>query len=169
VAAVLGTFSFGAVMQFTYAEYGFHLLALYGFFSMSMFGAIYYIIPRLAGCEWLSARLIRQHFWYSTYGITTLVVCNLVGGLAQGSSINNPDNWDLPFKGAIENSGGYMVGRILAWVFILWSNLWFFLHLVLMVFGLGRRGVEPTLLETHHEPESEPKPAPISPPASTFA
>ena len=101
VAAVLGTFWFGGILQFTYAEYGFHLLALYGFFSMSMFGAIYYIIPRLAGCEWLSARLIRQHFWYSVYGIATLVICNLVGGLAQGDSVNAPDNWNLSFIGAI--------------------------------------------------------------------
>jgi len=151
VAALLGTFWFGATVQFTYAEYGFHLLAIYGFFSMSMFGAIYYIVPRLAGCEWLSARLIRQHFWYSVYGISALVVCMLVGGLAQGGSVNSPENWNLPFVGAIVNSRGYLVGRTLAWVFILWSNLWFFVHLLLLFFGLGRRGVEPTLLETHHE------------------
>jgi cytochrome c oxidase cbb3-type subunit 1 len=151
VAALLGTFWFGSTVQFTYAEYGFHMLAVYGFFSMSMFGAIYYIVPRLAGCEWLSARLIRQHFWYSVYGIAALVACMLVGGMAQGGSVNSPDNWNLPFVGAIVNSRGYLVGRTLAWVFILWSNLWFFVHLLMLVFGLGRRGMEPTLLETHHE------------------
>ncbi len=82
---------------------------------MSMFGAIYYIVPRLAGCEWLSARLIRQHFWFSVYGIAALVVCMLVGGLAQGASVNSPENWNLPFMGTIVNSRGYLIGRTLAW------------------------------------------------------
>lgn len=138
-------------MQFTYAEYGFHLLAIYGFFSMTMFGAIYYIVPRLTGCEWLSARMIRNHFWFSVYGISALVVCMLLGGLAQGESINAPDNWNLSFIGSIVNARGYLVGRTLAWVFILWSNFWFFVHLVFMVLGLGRRSVVPTLLHREHD------------------
>lgn len=151
VAALLGTFWTGSTMQFTYAEHGFHLLAIYGFFSMTMFGAIYYIVPRLTGCEWLSARMIRNHFWFSVYGIATLVVCMLVGGLAQGESINAPSNWNLPFIGSIVNARGYLVGRTLAWVFILWSNFWFFIHLVFMVLGLGRRSVAPTLLHREHD------------------
>jgi len=153
VAALLGTFWGGATFQFTHAEYGFHLLAIYGFFSMTMFGAIYYIVPRLAGCEWLSARLIRNHFWFSVYGITAMIVCMLIGGLAQGQSINNPDNWNLPFIGSIINARGYLIGRSMAWVFILWSNFWFFVHLVFMVLGLGRRSVTPTLLvhDSHHD------------------
>lgn len=153
VAALLGTFWGGSTMQFTHAEYGFHLLAIYGFFSMSMFGAIYYVVPRLTGCEWLSVRLIRNHFWFSVYGIVALVVCMLVGGLAQGASINTPDNWDQPFVGSIINARGYLIGRALAWAFILWSNTWFFIHLVLMVLGLGRRTSTPTLLvhDSHHD------------------
>ena len=55
--------------QFTQFSNGtFHLL-VYAFFSMTMFGAMYYIVPRLVGCEWLSASLIRVHFWASGYGI----------------------------------------------------------------------------------------------------
>jgi cytochrome c oxidase cbb3-type subunit 1 len=154
LAALLGTFWTGANLQFTHAEYGFHLLAIYGFFSMTMFGAVYYIVPRLAGCEWLSARLIRNHFWFSVYGISALVVCMVVGGLAQGQSINNPDNWNLPLFGSIKNASGYLIGRTLAWAFILFSNFWFFIHLVFMVLGLGRRSVSPTLL--HHEHEEHP-------------
>jgi cytochrome c oxidase cbb3-type subunit 1 len=153
VGALLGTFWTGSLLQFTYAEYGYHLLAVYGFFSMTMFGAIYYIVPRLTGCEWLSSRMIRSHFWYSIYGITALVVLMLVGGLAQGASINDAGNWQLSLVGSIQNSRGYLIGRTLAWVFILWSNFWFFVHLVFMVLGLGRRSVTPTLLahDSHHD------------------
>ena len=151
VGALIGTFWTGSMMQFTHAEYGYQILAVYGFFSMTMFGAIYYIVPRLSGCEWLSARLIRNHFWFSVYGISALIVCMLLGGLAQGSSINNPENWDGSFVGSIQNARGYLIGRTVAWVFILWSNGWFFLHLVLMVLGLGRRSVAPTLLHRDEE------------------
>jgi cytochrome c oxidase cbb3-type subunit 1 len=70
----------------------------------------------------------------------------VIGGLAQGQSVNNPDNWNLPMVGSVANAHGYLVGRALAWVFILWSNFWFFIHLVFMVLGLGRRSVTPTLL-----------------------
>lgn len=150
IGAVLGTFWSGALMQFTHAEYGYNVLAVYGFFSMTMFGAIYYIVPRLSGCEWLSARLIRNHFWFSVYGISALIVCMLIGGLAQGASANAAGNWDASFYGPVENSQGFLIGRTVAWAFILWSNGWFFLHLVLMVLGLGRRSVAPTLL-VHEE------------------
>lgn len=146
VGAMLGTFWGGSTMQFTHAEYGFHLLAIYAAFSMTMFGAVYYIVPRLTGCEWLSVRLIRNHFWFSVYGITALVICMIIGGLAEGASANNPDNWNQPFIGAIINARGYLIGRAVAWAFILWSNTWFFIHLVLMVLGLGRRSSTPTLL-----------------------
>lgn len=153
VGALLGTFWSGSTMQFTHAEYGFHLLAIYGFFSMTMFGAVYYIVPRLTGCEWLSVRLIRNHFWFSVYGISALVICMLIGGLAQGASLNSPDNWNQPVIGSIVNARGYLIGRALAWAFILWSNTWFFIHLIFMVLGLGRRSSAPTLLvhDSHHD------------------
>lgn len=151
--ALTGNFWTGGSLQFSHAEYGYHLAAIYGFFSMAMFGAIYYVVPRLAGCEWLSARLIRNHFWFSVYGIAALVVCMVVGGMAQGQSANSPDNWNQSIIGSVINARGYLIGRALAWGFILWSNGWFFIHLVFMVLGLGRRSVAPTLLHRDHGDE----------------
>ena len=40
------------------AGYGYEILALYGFFSLIMFGAIYFLVPRITRREWLSRRLI---------------------------------------------------------------------------------------------------------------
>jgi cytochrome c oxidase cbb3-type subunit 1 len=161
VSALIGNLWSGTSMQFTHAEYGYHIIAIYGFFSMTLFGAIYYITPRLAGCEWLSARLIRNHFWFSVYGIAALTVCMVAGGLAQGQSQNNPLNWDQSFVGSIINARGFVIGRALAWAFILWSNFWFFTHLVFMVLGLGRRSVAPTLLHREHHDEPVPAPATV--------
>ena len=150
--ALLSTFWTGAHLQFTHAWYGFQIVTIYGFFSMCMFGAIYYIVPRLAGCEWLSVRLIRNHFWFSLYGIGTIVVTSLLCGLQQGGDLNDPEKWNLGFSSVVENMRGYIVGRALAWALITWSNVWFLIHLMLMVAGLGRRSTAPTLLPDYdHE------------------
>ena len=150
VLALLSAFSTGATLQFTHAWYGFQIIAVYGFFSMCAFGAIYYIVPRVAGCEWLSVRLIRNHFWFSVYGIGTIVVMSLVAGLQQGGDLNSPEMWDQDFMQLTLNARGYMVARAVAWALITWSNLWFLIHLMLMVAGLGRRSSAPTLLEREH-------------------
>jgi cytochrome c oxidase cbb3-type subunit I len=151
VLALISAFSTGANLQFTHAWYGYQITAVYGFFSMAIFGAIYYIVPRLAGCEWLSVRLIRNHFWFSVYGIATVAVTSLVGGAAQGDALNGAQQWDKSFWFVVANSNVYVTARAIAWLFILWSNTWFLLHLILMVLGLGRRSSAPTLLESHDE------------------
>lgn len=153
IFALLSAFWTGANLQFTHAWYGFQVVSLYGFFSMCMFGAIYYIVPRLVGCEWLSVRLIRNHFWFSVYGIGTIVVTSLVCGLQQGGDINDPTKWDLSFSNVVLNTRPYIVARAVAWGLITWSNVWFLIHLMLMVAGLGRRSTAPTLLPSHDHDE----------------
>lgn len=148
--ALISAFWSGASLQFTHAWYGFQIVSVYGFFSMSVFGAIYYIVPRVAGCEWLSVRLIRNHFWFSVYGIGVIVVTSLVAGIQQGGDMNHPEMWNQDFMQVVWNTRGYMVARSLAWGLITWSNIWFLIHLMLMVAGLGRRSSAPTLLEREH-------------------
>jgi len=149
--ALISAFWTGANLQFTHAWYGYQIVSVYGFFSMCVFGAIYYIVPRLAGCEWLSVRLIRNHFWFSAYGISVIVVTSMVGGLQQGSSLNDPNNWNATFWSVVSNGNAYVAARAVAWALILWSNTWFLIHLVLMVAGLGRRSSAPTLMTREHE------------------
>ncbi len=151
ILALLSNYSTGVTLQFTHASYGFQIVSVYGFFSMCVFGAIYYIVPRLTGCEWLSVRLIRNHFWFSTYGIAAIVVTSLVAGIQQGGDLNNPEMWDQDFMQLSMNARPYMIARALAWGLITWSNIWFLIHLVLMVAGLGRRSSAPTLLHSSHD------------------
>src|SRR5205085_874756 len=49
-------------------------LRSYGFFAMTMFGAIYYILPRLTALEFPSPRLVRIHFWVAAIGIVFIVL-----------------------------------------------------------------------------------------------
>ena len=133
--------------QFSMSGYGFEILALYGFFSFVMFGAIYFIVPRVTRREWLSRRLIKMHFLFSVYGILTVVIGALLGGLQQGIG---QEDWTQPWVAAATRAFPYAVATTIAWGFILFSNVFFFIHLTLMWLRLGRRSSHPTLLGATH-------------------
>ena len=66
-------------------------LQFYGFFAMTMFGAIYYLLPRVVGFEWPFPKLARGHFWISLSGILLLVVPLAIGGVVQGLKWADPN------------------------------------------------------------------------------
>lgn len=132
--------------QFSMSGYGFEILALYGFFSFVMFGAVYFIVPRVTRREWLSRRLIKMHFLFSVYGIIAVALVALYGGLEQGKS---QEDWMHPWQAAA-TAYPYAVATTIAWCFILFSNIFFFIHLTLMWLRLGRRSSHPTLLVSEH-------------------
>jgi len=133
--------------QFSLSGYGFEILALYGFFSFVMFGAVYFIVPRVTRREWLSRRLIKMHFLFSIYGIMAVVLFAILGGLEQGIG---QEEWLQPWASAADRAFPYAVGTTLAWCVILFANVFFFIHLTLMWLRLGRRSSHPTLLVAHH-------------------
>lgn len=135
------------VSQFSLSGYGFEILALYGFFSFVMFGAVYFIVPRVTRREWLSRRLITMHFFFSIYGIISVSLVALFGGLMQGMG---QEQWMQPWENAATRAYPYAILTTVAWAFILFSNIFFFLHLTLMWLRLGRRSSHPTLLVSHH-------------------
>ncbi len=134
--------------QFTLSGYGFEMLAVYGFFTLVMFGATYFIVPRVTRREWISRRLISVHFLFSCYGTVFVALIALFGGLQQGLGL---ENWEQP---SYVSAYPYAVAMTLSWSLILFSNVFFFLHLALMWLRLGRRSTHPTLLVSHHEPVS---------------
>ncbi|MDP3849404.1 MAG: cbb3-type cytochrome c oxidase subunit I [Luteolibacter sp.] len=133
--------------QFSLSGYGFEILALYGFFSLVMFGATYFIVPRITCREWLSRRLIKIHFLFSVYGIIAVSLVALFGGLLQGGG---QEDWQQPWAGAAAFAEPYAVAITFAWCLILFSNIFFFIHLALMWLRLGRRSSHPTLLVRAH-------------------
>src|SRR6202165_5032408 len=82
--------SIAGYVHFTEASIAYSHIGLYAFFTMFMFGSMYYIVPRLVGREWRYASLIKLHFWSSAYGVGLMVMMLLVGGLAQGTSMHDP-------------------------------------------------------------------------------
>jgi cytochrome c oxidase cbb3-type subunit I len=131
--------------QFSLSGYGFEMLALYGFFTFVMFGATYFIVPRVTRREWLSRRLIKMHFLFSVYGTIFVALVALFGGLMQGYG---QEDWQSAWSPVAGRP--YAVTITFSWALILFSNIFFFLHLALMWMRLGRRSSHPTLLASSH-------------------
>lgn len=139
------------IVHFTQFQNAQFQLVLYAFFSMTMFGAIYYILPRLVGCEWLSSSMITLHFYGSAYGGGVIVAMLLFSGLATGLALADPK---ATFEQIIQVTAVYQWGRSLGWVLAGIGHLIFGLHFALMLLRIGQPGGEPTLFapieeETH--------------------
>jgi cytochrome c oxidase cbb3-type subunit 1 len=67
-------------------------LWVYGFFALTMFGAMYYALPRVLGIEWPCASMIKAHFWLTFLGVVLSYIALLVGGIAEGYLLTNPQN-----------------------------------------------------------------------------
>jgi cytochrome c oxidase cbb3-type subunit 1 len=139
--------------QYTAAWDGLRFMLVYSYFSMTMFGAIYFILPRLTGCEWLSPGMIRVHFWANIYGGAPIGIFLIIGGIFQGTAMNV---WSNGFGALTDMLHGAYIGATLGWVFVLAANLVFFFHFILIALRLGRRSERATLLTSaaDHGPAS---------------
>lgn len=155
VASVIGLFaslrSVDRIVHFTQFSTGVTQLMIYSFFSMVIFGAIYYILPRLVGCEWLSSSMISLHFWGAAYGGTLLVATLLIGGVITGATLNDSDV--QTFSIVMNVNQLLTFGRIAAWILLGAGHLVFGLHFLLMLLRIGQPGGEPTLFAPIGEEE----------------
>jgi cytochrome c oxidase cbb3-type subunit 1 len=83
---------FGALTQFTWFGAAQVQLQLYGFFVITMFGAIYYILPRMMGFDLPYPKLVRVQHWCMMIGVVLLVGSLAIGGVMQGLAAQVPKN-----------------------------------------------------------------------------
>jgi cytochrome c oxidase cbb3-type subunit I len=143
VGVIISLRSMASIVHFTEVSMGYTYMGLYAFFTMVIFGSMYYIVPRLVGREWRYATLIKLHFWACAYGIGLMVLLLLVGGFVQGVSLNDPT---LPFSESTETILPYLRGRTLSWILLTVSHFVFAFHFGLMLLGFGRTASVPTFL-----------------------
>ena len=147
VFSVLGVLislrSVARYVNFTQVSIAYSHLGLYAFFTMVIFGSMYYIVPRLVGREWRYASLIKLHFWASVYGIGLMTLMLLAGGFLQGANMENPL---LVFSESTESVLPYLRGRSLSGVLLTAAHFIFAYHFLLMLLGLGRTSTVPTFL-----------------------
>jgi cytochrome c oxidase cbb3-type subunit 1 len=144
--------SVDSALHFSLFTVGQSDLRLYMFYSMVMFGAIYYITPRLVGCEWLSTTLIKTHFLGAAYGGGMAIAVMLFAGIAAGARALDPDG---QFSQVIYNTTAYLPGRTLALLLVSLGHTAFGLHFILMLLRIGQPAGQPTLFapigeEDHH-------------------
>lgn len=88
--AVFSTRDLSAVLAFTSFAEGQRQLLVYGASSMILFGASYFILPRLTGSLWPSAKLVHLHFWTAFLGLLVGVAAALIGGWQAGHQLADP-------------------------------------------------------------------------------
>src|SRR5947209_4205061 len=143
VGVLISLRSTARYLNFSEASVAYSHIGLYAFFTMIMFGSMYYILSRLVGRVWRYATLIKLHFWASAYGIGLMTLMLLAGGFLQGASMENPS---LAFSESVESVLPYLRGRSLAGILLAVSHFIFTYHFGLMLFGLGRKSTVPTFL-----------------------
>jgi len=143
LATLLALPRFSSALQFSDVVAGASLLSLYGFVSMTFFGAIYYIVPRLINAEWPCVKLIRWHFWFALSGLVLALSALLLGGILQGFA-----QFDVAstFRSSIEFVSPFRFLNALASILLLMAHLSFAFLFVLMLLKTGQSQSGPALL-----------------------
>ncbi len=140
--------SVNEVTHFTHVTVAHAHHGMYAFFSMVMFGAIYYILPRILRKEWPSSTLISLHFWSASIGIVIYVVGLTVGGWIQGSQLVDPETYPI-FMDIVRATIPWLFSRSAAGILMLVGHVAFAVSFVWML--LKPRTVlenSPTLFNT---------------------
>ena len=133
------------ITHFTHYTIAHAHLGVYAFYTMIMFGAMYYILPRLVDREWISSRLIRVHFWCSAVGIIVYWVGLTLGGVWQGMLMNDPD---IPFLDIVGKMIPFLWSRSLAGGLMTVGHVAFAISVWHMLRRNGAWLVGPTLFNT---------------------
>jgi cytochrome c oxidase cbb3-type subunit 1 len=113
---------FNEISHFTHYTVAHAHLGVYAFFTMVVFGAMYYIGPRLVGREWPSAALIRIHFWSVAGGVAVYWIGLTWGGFFEGLMLNNPD---IAFLDVVAYTVPFLWSRTLAGILMTVGHLAF--------------------------------------------
>src|SRR5437016_4390782 len=143
LGVIISLRSFARYLHFSEVSIAYSHIGLYAFFSMIMFGAMYYIVPRLVGREWRYSSLIKIHFWASVYGIGLMTLRLLAVGLVRGLDMDKPAR---PFTESTQSVLPYLRGRSLSGILMTVAHFVFAYHFLLMLLGLGRTASVPTFL-----------------------
>jgi cytochrome c oxidase cbb3-type subunit 1 len=127
---------FNRLVHFTQYKVAHAHLGLYGFFSMIMFGAIYFVMPRVLGREWPYPRLVSLHFWLAAGGFAIYFVFLTIGGVLQGIDMLDPA---LPFMDSVSVLAFYLLARTFGGALMTAGHIVFAYHMFVMALNLGPR------------------------------
>lgn len=127
------------VTHFTHYTVAHAHLGLYGFFSMVMFGSIYFIMPRVMNWEWPYPKLISLHFWLVLIGFSIYFIWLSIGGWLQGLAMLDEKT---PFMQSVALTLPYLQARSIGGGLMTLGHLVFAVHFFAMgwKFGPNRLG-----------------------------
>jgi cytochrome c oxidase cbb3-type subunit 1 len=142
------------ITDFTWFGRGEKALRLYGFFMMTMFGAAYHILPRVAGLE--MCRLgMRVNFWLGMLGSLLLSIPLLIGGVRQGLALNNPS---VQFLDTAKAAVMYLRLATLGELLLLLASVLFLINVLVLVARYYRSVCKATCAELTALQPAEVKP-----------
>jgi cytochrome c oxidase cbb3-type subunit 1 len=121
---------FSQLTQFTWFGAAQTQLQLYGFFTITMFGAVYYILPRAVGMEFAFPKFIRLQHWLAMTGIILFVAALVIGGVAQGIKLQDPH---AAFADSTKAALPFLRASTLGLFFMLLANLLFAVNVFAMI------------------------------------
>lgn len=134
--------AYNRLTHFTDVTIGHAHLGLYGFYTMVIFGAMYYIVPRLTGWEWPSASLIRWHFWLTAIGIALMFIALTIGGTLQGFALEDPG---VNFMASVNYAAPFRLVRGFSGIMLTVGHVIFAVNFAMILLKMGERRGEPTL------------------------
>jgi cytochrome c oxidase cbb3-type subunit 1 len=126
--------SVNSITHFTHFTVAHAHLGLYGFFSMVMFGAIYFVMPRVMSWEWPYPKLIALHFWLVIIGFSIYFVSLSIGGWLQGMAMLDASK---PFMESVRVTIPYLESRSLGGMIMTLGHLVFAFHFATMALRYG--------------------------------
>jgi cytochrome c oxidase cbb3-type subunit I len=133
------------ITHFTHYTVAHAHLGLYGFFTMIMFGSIYFIMPRVMNWEWPYPRLISLHFWLVLVGFAIYFIGLSIGGWLQGLAMLDAKT---PFMQSVTLTLPYLKARSVGGSLMTLGHLVFAVHFFAMGWKFGPRRLGAALLGT---------------------
>lgn len=126
--------SINTITHFTHFTVAHAHLGLYGFFTMVMFGAMYYIMPRVMHWEWPYPILIAIHFWLVIIGFAIYIIWLTIGGWLQGLELLDASR---PFMDIVKLTIPFLEARSIGGALMTLGHVVFAIHFFMMGWKFG--------------------------------
>jgi cytochrome c oxidase cbb3-type subunit 1 len=147
LSSVQGSFealrSINTITHFTHFTVAHAHLGLYGFVTLVVFGAIYFIMPRISGREWPYPKLIAAHFWLVAGGFALYFVSLTLAGVLQGLAMLDASR---PFIDSVRVTQPGLIGRSIGGGLMTLGHLLFAGHFAALLLRFGPQRQQAALL-----------------------
>ena len=131
---------FAEIAQFTLLADLRDWVMLYACFSTAMFGAAYFILPRLLEREWHSAVLVKAHFGATVLGVAVLTVGLAAAGWQQGHLLQDAA---LPFGDITQAMTNWFALRSAGLALLLIGHIAFLINFAWIICPFNSSGSAP--------------------------